>query len=307
MRKTLALLLALALPLSLAACGGGGSSAGGNTADSGSASSAGGSASASDAGSASGSGSGAGSSSADASTPASEGSDTQYVKDKGTLVIGITEFEPMDYQDADGNWIGFDADLAAAFAESLGVEPQFQLIEWDSKIMELDGKSIDVVWNGMTLTDDVLSAMETSNPYFVNAQVVVVKADQADQYQDVDSLKDLAFAVEIGSAGKEQAEANGFNYTEVVDQATALMEVSAGTSDAAIIDISMAKAMIGEGTSYADLTYTVSLNEEQYGVGFRKGSDLAAALNQFFKDSYADGSMQAIGETYGVEGNLIAQ
>lgn len=241
------------------------------------------------------------------SEPVNAESDLAYVQGKGTLVVGITEFEPMDYQDTDGNWIGFDADLAAAFAKSLGVDVEFQLIEWDSKVFELEGKTIDVVWNGMTLTEDVMAAMETSNAYFNNAQVVIVRADVADQYQNEESLADLAFAVESGSAGKEQADAYGFNYTEVADQATALLEVASGTSDAAIIDFLMAKAMIGEGTSYDTLTYTVSLNSEEYGVGFRKGSDLAAALNDFFAASYADGTMQSIAETYGIAEALIAQ
>ena len=102
-------------------------------------------------------------------------SDLAYVQDKGTLVVGITEFEPMDYQDENGNWVGFDADMATLFAESLGVDVEFQLIDWDSKIMELDSKNIDVVWNGMTLTDAVLEAMECSNAYCNNAQVVVTK------------------------------------------------------------------------------------------------------------------------------------
>lgn len=106
-----------------------------------------------------------------------------YVQDKGTLVVGITEFEPMDYQNTDGEWIGFDADLASEFAESLGVSVEFQVIDWDNKVMELDGKTIDVVWNGMTLTEDVLAAMECSQPYLINQQVVVVPADVADQYQ----------------------------------------------------------------------------------------------------------------------------
>lgn len=234
-------------------------------------------------------------------------SDAAYVKDKGTLVVGITEFEPMDYQDADGNWIGFDADLAKAFAESLGVEVQFQIIEWDSKVMELEGKTIDVVWNGMTLTDEVKSAMECSNPYFNNAQVIIVPADKAADYADAESAKGLSFAVEIGSAGKEQAEANGFSYTEVADQATALLEVSSGTADAAIIDYLMAAAMTGDGTSYANLTFTASLNSEEYGVGFRKGSDLAKALNEFFKSAYADGSMQTIADTYGIGDMLVKQ
>lgn len=159
----------------------------------------------------------------------------------------------------------------------------------------------------MTLTDEVLSAMECSNAYFNNAQVVIVSADVADQYQTMDSLSELTFAVEAGSAGEEQAEEYGLTYTSVQDQATALLEVSAGTADAAIIDFLMAAAMTGEGTSYADLTYTVSLNSEEYGVGFRKGSDLAEALNSFFADSYADGSLQEIAETYGIADMLIEQ
>lgn len=244
-----------------------------------------------------------------AETPSME-SDLAYIQDKGTLVVGITEFEPMDYQDAEGNWIGFDADMAKAFGESLGVDVEFQIIDWDNKIFELEGKTIDVVWNGMTLTDEVLSAMECSNAYCNNAQVVVVPADQADQYQDVDSLTGLTFAVESGSAGQQQAQENGFSFNEVIDQATALLEVSSGTSDAAIIDSLMAGAMVGEGTSYDNLTYTVTLNAdegEQYGVGFRKGSDLAVALNEFFSSSYADGTMMTIAETYGVQAAIIPQ
>ncbi len=239
--------------------------------------------------------------------PDSAQSDMAYVKDKGTLIVGITNFAPMDYPDANGEWIGFDADMARAFAKHLGVEVVFQEIDWDNKVFELDGKTIDVVWNGMTLTDAVKAAMECSKPYCNNAQVVIVKAADADKYQTVDSLAGLNFAVEAGSAGQEQAAANNLSYIEVLDQATALLEVASGTADAAIIDSLMAGAMVGEGTDYADLTYTVGLNSEEYGVGFRKGSDLAAELNAFFASAYADGSMQACAETYGVQAALIAQ
>ena len=234
-------------------------------------------------------------------------SDLAYVKDKGTLVVGITDFEPMDYQDENGNWIGFDADLASAFAESLGVDVEFVEIDWDNKILELDGKTIDCVWNGMTLTDEVTSSMSCTNAYCNNAQVVVVPSDVADQYQDTDSLKDLTFAVESGSAGETQAQELGLNYTAVTAQSDALMEVAAGTSDAAIIDSLMAAAMVGEGTGYANLTYTIGLNDEEYGVGFRKGSDLTEELNNFFKSSYADGSMEQIAEKYGVQAAVVEQ
>ena len=238
---------------------------------------------------------------------ASGESDLAYVQDKGTLVVGITDFEPMDYKGDDDEWIGFDADMARAFAESLGVEAEFVEIDWDNKIMELDGKTIDCVWNGMTLTDEVTSAMECSNAYCNNAQVVIVPASEADKYQDTDSLSDLSFAVEAGSAGEAAVADLDLEYTPVKAQSDALMEVAAGTSSAAVIDSLMAAAMVGEGTSYENLTYTVGLNSEEYGVGFRKGSDLAAALNDFFKASYADGSMITCAETYGVQAALIEQ
>ena len=234
-------------------------------------------------------------------------SDKAYVQDKGTLVVGITNFEPMDYKDESGEWVGFDADLAKAFAESLGVEAEFVEIDWDNKIMELDGKTIDCVWNGMTLTDEVTSSMDCTDAYLENAQVVVVPADVADQYQDEESLADLNFAAEAGSAGEAELTARELNVTPVTAQADALMEVAAGTSDAAVIDLLMAAAMIGEGTSYADLTYTVHLNSEQYGVGFRQGSDLTAELNDFFASAYEDGTMEKTAETYGVQAALIQE
>lgn len=274
MKKFFALIMALGMVLSMTACGGRSSSSSNGPA-----------------------------SSAGTSTNASD--DASYVQDKGSLVVGITDFEPMDYKDADGNWIGFDADLAQAFAESLGVEVKFTEIDWDNKIMELDGKTIDCVWNGMTLTDEVLSSMECSDAYCSNAQIVIVPKDKAEQYQDVESIADLSFAVEAGSAGEAVINDLGYKANAVQNQASALMEVEAGTSDAAVIDSLMAAAMVGEGTSYADLTYTVRLSDEEYGVGFRKGSDLAEKLNAFFTECYADGTIQKLAETYGVQEALI--
>lgn len=104
-------------------------------------------------------------------------SDVAYIQDKGTLIVGITDFAPMDYKDDNGEWIGFDADMARLVAEKLGVEAQFVEIDWDNKIMELDSKNIDVVWNGMTLTQEVTEAMECTNAYCNNAQVIVVPAN----------------------------------------------------------------------------------------------------------------------------------
>ena len=234
-------------------------------------------------------------------------SDLAYVKEKGVLVVGITDFAPMDYKDEAGEWIGFDADMAKGFAEKLGVEVEFVEIDWDNKILELDGKTVDCIWNGMTLTDEVKAAMDCSNAYCNNAQVVIVPADKAADYQTVESLEGLAFAAEAGSAGEAEVTALGLDCTPVKAQSDALMEVAAGTSDAAVIDSLMAAAMVGEGTGYADLTYTVGLNSEEYGVGFRKGSDLVAELNAYFVEAYAAGTMQECADTYGVAAALVEQ
>ncbi len=287
MKKLAAMILTLLMIASLAACGNSGNS--------------------DDAGDSNGDTAGSAAESQEEDGASASDSDMAYVKEKGTLVVGITEFEPMDYKDENGDWIGFDADMAKAFAESLGVEVEFVEIDWDNKIMELDGKTIDCVWNGMTLTSEVTSAMECSKAYCNNAQIVIVPADVADKYQDKDSLKDLTFAVEAGSAGEEQVSALELEYTAVKAQSDALMEVASGTSDAAVIDSLMAAAMVGEGTGYEDLTYTVGLNSEEYGVGFRKGSDLAAALNEFFAESYGDGSMIETAEKYGVDAAIVEQ
>lgn len=232
--------------------------------------------------------------------------DLDYVKKKGKLVVGITDFKPMDYKEKDSDeWIGFDADMAKAFAKSLGVEAEFVVINWDFKITDLQNKSIDCVWNGMTLTDDVKAKMETSKAYMTNAQVIVVPSDKAEKYAAAEACKDLSFAVEGGSAGKEMAEQNGFKFTEVQYQSDAVNEVASGTSDAAIIDLLMAGAMIGKGTGYENLTYTAKLNSEDYGVGFRKGSPLAKELDNFFASALADGSMLKTAEKYGVQESLI--
>lgn len=235
------------------------------------------------------------------------GSDLDYIKGKGTLIVGITDFAPMDYKEDGGDWIGFDADIARKAAEDLGVEVSFVEIDWDNKILELDNKSIDCVWNGMTLTDEVKSSMNCTNAYCKNAQVVVMKTDKAADHADEESLTDVAFAVEAGSAGEAVAQEKGWNITSVTSQADALMEVEAGTSEAAIIDLLMAGAMIGEGTSYTDLTHTLELTEEEYGVGCRKGSDLTSFLNDEFKKLYDDGTIEKTAEQYGLQYALIAQ
>lgn len=288
-RKLLALILALGLMGSLAACSGGAPG-------------------------------GAAATPAPAGTPAAQtgapeaggdqqadDSDLAYVKDKGTLIVGMTDFAPMDYK-AEGSdeWIGFDADMAKAFAESLGVQVEFlELGNWDTKAIELETRAIDVVWNGMTLTEEVRSLMSVSEPYCLNGQVVVLTKDKAADYTTVESLSDLSFAVENGSAGAEQLDELNISYTATQNQAAALMEVASGASDACVIDLLMAGAMIGEGTSYPDLTYTVQLNSEEYGVGFRQGSDMTDAFNNFWKEAYAAGTVMETATTYGVQESVL--
>ena len=234
--------------------------------------------------------------------------DSEYVKENGKLVIGITDYAPMDYMDENLNWVGFDADMAKAFADSLGVQAEFVLISWGQKIEEVKGMTIDCVWNGMTLTDEVMAGMDCSNPYCNNTQVVVIPASKANTIKSVDDLKGLSIAVEDGSSGEAAVNALNLNAVEVEDQAAALLEVKSGTSDAAVIDVLMAAVAIGEGTDYAELTTGLSLNtDENFGVGFRQGSDLVEKLNKFFKDAYADGTMTKLAKQYGIEDAIIEQ
>ena len=278
-RRLIALALALGLTFTLAACGGTAGTA--NTPGGNSESPAG-----------------------NSETPAAE-SDMAYVKEKGTLIVGMTDFAPMDYKDENGEWIGFDADMAKAFAESLGVEVEFLEINWDNKLMELDTKGIDVIWNGMTINDEVKAGASVSEPYCRNGQVVVVPADKAEDYQTVESLSGLNFAVENGSQGAAQLDELGLSYVAKTTQADALMEVASGASDACVIDLLMAGAMIGKGTSYPELTYTVQLNDEEYGVAFRQGSDLTEAFNTFWKEAYDAGTVMETATTYGVQESVI--
>ena len=228
------------------------------------------------------------------------GSDLERIKKKGKIVVGITEYEPMDYKDENGEWTGFDAEFANAVAEKLGVEVEFVEIDWDNKFLELRSKSIDCIWNGMTITDEVLKNTSCSIPYAKNKQIVVMKKDAVEKYKDVESMKDLVFAVESGSAAASAAEEKGFKVVEVNAQTDALMEVKAGSSDACIIDATMADSMIGEGTNYADLAKGISLTDEEYGIGFRKGSDLKDKVDGYIKELKEDGTLDKLAEKYSI-------
>ena len=242
------------------------------------------------------------SSAASGSAAASEtaASDLDYIKGKGKLVIGYTVYEPMNYTDADGNFTGFDTELATAVCEKLGVEPEFVEINWDTKVVELDAKSIDCIWNGMTLTDDIMANTATTKAYAKNAQVVVVK-DGTD-YASTADLVGKTVVAEAGSAGEAAIEGDEnlaqADYVSKSVQTDCLMEVAAGTADAAVLDLTLANAMIGEGTDYADLKIVDELNAEEYGVAFRKGSDATAAVDEAFDALKADGTLQALADQY---------
>ena len=244
----------------------------------------------------------ASSASASGSAAASEtaASDLDYIKEKGKMVIGYTVYEPMNYTDADGNFTGFDTELATAVCEKLGVEPEFVEINWDTKVVELDAKSIDCIWNGMTLTDDIMANAATTKAYAKNAQVVVVK-DGTD-YSSTADLVGKTVVAEAGSAGEAAIEGDEnlaqADYVSKSVQTDCLMEVAAGTAVAAGLDLTLANAMIGEGTDYASLKIVDELNAEEYGVAFRKGSDAAAAVDAAFDELKADGTMQALADKY---------
>ena len=222
-------------------------------------------------------------------------------KDEDKLVIGYTIYEPMNYME-DGKLTGFDTEFSEAVCQKLGLTPEFVEINWDTKFVTIDSNKIDCIWNGMTISDEVKANCDVSKAYVKNAQVVVMKKDKIDSYKDVKSLESLKFAAEAGSAGEAAIKDNGLdkNYAPVAAQTDALLAVVGGQADACVIDITMAKSMTAEGTSYSDLTYSLELTTEEYGIGFRKGSDLTEKVNKAIDELKADGTLDKLAEKYGL-------
>ena len=207
----------------------------------------------------------------------SSSSDYEYIKDKGELVVGITDYAPMNYKDDKGNWTGFDTEFAQAVGKKMGVKVKFIEIDWDNKFMELNTKSIDCAWNGMTITNEVKKNTSVTDAYAKNEQVVVMKKDELSKAKD-----------------------NNLEYTPVSAQSDTLLEVKSGSVDACIIDSTMADAMTGKGTSYETLGHNLSLTKEEYGVGFRKKSDMTEKFNQYIKDLTKDGTLEKLSKKYNV-------
>ena len=226
-------------------------------------------------------------------------SDLAYIKDKGTLVVGMTDYAPMNFKDENGEWTGFDTEFAQAVAAKLGVKVEFIEINWDNRYLELEAKDIDCIWNGLTITEEGKLNASISDAYVKNAQVVVMKKDALANYKDAASIADLKFAVEAGSAGEKELQALEIkNYIASETQSAALLEVAGGKVDACVIDITMANAMTGEGTSYADLGYAIELSTEEYGIAFRKDSDMTAEVNKIMADLIKDGTLTDLAAEY---------
>lgn len=230
---------------------------------------------------------------------------------KKTVVVGYTIYAPMNYEDENGNLIGFDTELAKAVFENLGYEVIFQKIDWNSKYTDLESGTIDCVWNGFTCNtaddDGILRSekVDFSYNYMENRQVIVVRKDSG--IASAEDLKGKACAVEDGSAGESYAETfagisvKGFSY-----QTDCLFEVNAGTMDFAVLDAQLAKSYAGKG-DYSNLMVVEELSSdvEFYAIGFKKGSELTAMVNAQLEKLAADGTISRLAEKYDVVNTTI--
>lgn len=237
----------------------------------------------------------------------SDKKDWEYISDKGELVIGITLYEPMNYYDSNNVLTGFDTEFAQQVCEKLGVNPKFQVIEWEQKESELKSRTIDCIWNGLTVTEERKENMAFSDPYVDNRQVLIIKKDNAEKYAQESDLANIKVAAESGSAGQSAIEENATLSTDEFigcsAQKDVLMEVKAGTVDAGVIDYVMATASIKDDTDYSDLMIVdaVELAPEQYAIGLRlEDTETLAKINEAVKQLADEGKLQSLAEQYGL-------
>lgn len=230
-------------------------------------------------------------------------SDYAYIQSNGKLVIGITIYEPMNYYDENNALTGFDTEFAEAVCAKLGVEPEFQVIDWDMKETELKSQNIDCIWNGLTVTEERRENMDFTLSYLTNKQCVVINSSDASVYTDAASLSSALVSAEGGSAGETailtDANLSQASYTASNSQADALLALKAGNYDAIVIDYTMASASVGSG-DYADMMILdgINLANEEYAIGFRLGSDMTAKVNEIIQGMMADGTLAALAEKY---------
>ena len=230
-------------------------------------------------------------------------SDQAYIENNGEMIIGYTLFAPIAYEE-NGELIGFDIDLAKAVAADLGINVKFQLINWDTKEVELNAKNIDLIWNGMTLTEDRKTSMECSIPYLNNRQVAVIRKADAAKYTTKESMASAKFTAEKGSAGASivATEFANSTYNGLNSQAEALLDVKSGTSDIVIIDSVMAGFYCSQ-PDYADLQMVTSVefDTEQYAIAARKGdTKFIEKINASLKKLKENGTVATIAAKYGL-------
>ncbi len=231
--------------------------------------------------------------------------------DENVITVGYTIYEPMNYKAEDGKLIGFDTELAEATFKQLGYTVIFKEIKWENKYTDLASGTIDCIWNGFTANtaddDGVARAdkVDFSYNYMKNKQVIVIKNGSA--ITAAEDLADKMGVAESGSAGESYAKGfEGANIKGVTKQTDALMEVNAGTADFAVLDEQLAKSYCGQG-DYSELTIVEALSsaEEFYAIGFKKGSELTAKVNEQLEKLAADGTIAKLAKKYGVENTAV--
>jgi len=236
-----------------------------------------------------------------------EDTDWNYIMNKGEAVIGITYYEPMNYLDENGELTGFETEFTKAVCEKLGVTPKFQVIDWKKKEIELKSKTIDLIWNGLTVTEDRKENMAFSTTYLKNRQVILIKKDNAEKYTDTKSMAGASVAYEGGSAGETAASADetlkDCKQVSCDAQKDAVLEVKAGTADIGIVDYTLARSSV-ESEDFADLMIleNVQLMDEYYAVGVRlEDTETLAKINQAIDELAKDGTLLELAKKYGVD------
>ena len=237
---------------------------------------------------------------------------TNTETEKDVLTCGVTIFENMNEKDANGEWTGFETEFAQAVGEKIGMDVEFQEIDWAQKYNELNSGAIDCIWNGFTAnsSDNGIARSELvdfSYGYMLNQQCIVVKKDNLDSYKSEEDLKGKSACVEGGSAGASYAESvtDADKIFSTTAQINAFTEVKSGAVDFIVVDIILAQNVCGNG-DYADLAIVdaIELDSEIYAIGFKKGSELTSKVNVAIKELEADGTLMNLAKKYGFENVL---